>query len=219
MRTGGSGPGGASRRPCRRSSDSRRATHGTRPALLSPCAGAGRSAGRPGLGTLRDPARDRCHLGVHLEQPAGRAVLATTRRCRQLSVRVPLTDRAVIETLTHAPDLNAAEQQAVQDLYFAPRAMLAGFALLFADFATAQQRLIEEPDEDGPLRVLPAPVPAVPPAVRGHRGAPVAARGRGDRPARGGWPRSGGADRRGLWRRTRTRRSAAGRATRALCPR
>ena len=66
----------------------------------------------------------------------------------QLSARVPLTDRAVIDKLTHAPDLSAAEQQAVQDLYFAPRAMLAGFALLFADFATAQQRLVEEPHEE-----------------------------------------------------------------------
>jgi hypothetical protein len=65
----------------------------------------------------------------------------------QLSTRVPLTDRAVIAMLTRAPDLSAAEQQAVQDLYFAPRAMLAGFALLFADFATAQRRLVEEPDE------------------------------------------------------------------------
>lgn len=64
-----------------------------------------------------------------------------------LTTRVPLTDRAVIETLTHAPDLSPAEQQAVQDLYFAPRAMLADFALLFADFATAQRRLVEEPDE------------------------------------------------------------------------
>jgi hypothetical protein len=65
----------------------------------------------------------------------------------QLTTRVPLTDRAVIETLTHAPDLSPAEQQAVQDLYFQPRAMLARFALLFADFATGQQRLIEEHDE------------------------------------------------------------------------
>lgn len=65
----------------------------------------------------------------------------------QLTTRVPLTDRAVIETLTHAPDLSPAEQQAVQDLHFAPRAMLAGFALLFPDFATAQQRLVECGDE------------------------------------------------------------------------
>jgi hypothetical protein len=65
----------------------------------------------------------------------------------QLSARVPLSDRAVIAVLTHAPDLGTAEQQAVQDLYFAPRAMLVGFALLFADFTTAQRRLVEVADE------------------------------------------------------------------------
>ena len=65
----------------------------------------------------------------------------------QLSARIPLTDRAVISKLTHVRDLNAAEQQAVQDLFFQPRALLAGFALLFTDFAAAQQALIEEPDE------------------------------------------------------------------------
>jgi hypothetical protein len=66
---------------------------------------------------------------------------------QQLSATVPLTDRAVIATLSHAPDLQPSEQQAVQDLYFQPRAMLARFALLFADFATAQRRLVEEADE------------------------------------------------------------------------
>jgi len=66
---------------------------------------------------------------------------------QQLSACVPLTDRAVIRKLTHVHDLNAAEQQAVQDLFFQPRAMLARFAMLFADFATAQHRLIEETQE------------------------------------------------------------------------
>ena len=66
---------------------------------------------------------------------------------QHLSARLPLTDEAVVAKLTHARDLGPAEQQAVQDLYFAPRAMLAGFALLFADFATAQRRLVEEADE------------------------------------------------------------------------
>jgi hypothetical protein len=65
----------------------------------------------------------------------------------QLSARVPLTDRAVITKLTGVHDLDTAEQQAVQDLYFQPRALLAGFALLFADFTAAQRALIEEPDE------------------------------------------------------------------------
>ena len=44
---------------------------------------------------------------------------------QQLSARVPLTDRAVIAKLTQVHDLNPAEQQAVQDLFFQPRAMLA----------------------------------------------------------------------------------------------
>jgi Tc toxin complex TcA C-terminal TcB-binding domain len=66
---------------------------------------------------------------------------------QQLSTRIPLADRAVIAKLIHVHALNAAEQLAVQDLFFQPRAMLGGFALLFADFATAERRLIEEPDE------------------------------------------------------------------------
>ena len=65
----------------------------------------------------------------------------------QLSARVPLTDRALIEKLTQIYDLNPAEQGAVQDLFFQPRAMLAAFALLFDDFEVAQRRLIEEADE------------------------------------------------------------------------
>jgi hypothetical protein len=65
----------------------------------------------------------------------------------QLSARLPLTDRAVLTKLTGVQDLNAAERRAVQDLFFQPRAMLAGFALLFADFPQAQRVLIKEPDE------------------------------------------------------------------------
>jgi hypothetical protein len=65
----------------------------------------------------------------------------------QLTTSVPLTDRAVISKLTQIHDLNDAEQQAVQDLFYQPRALLARFALLFADFATAQRQLIEEEDE------------------------------------------------------------------------
>ena len=65
----------------------------------------------------------------------------------ELSARIPLSDRAVITKLTQVHDLTPAEQQAVQDLFFQPRAMIAGFALLFPDFAAAQRILIEEPDE------------------------------------------------------------------------
>jgi receptor-binding and translocation channel-forming TcA subunit of Tc toxin/ABC toxin-like protein len=66
---------------------------------------------------------------------------------QQLSARVPLSDRAVITKLTHVRELSPAERQAVQDLFFQPRAMLARFALLFADFAAAQRAMIEEPGE------------------------------------------------------------------------
>jgi uncharacterized membrane protein YgcG len=65
----------------------------------------------------------------------------------QLSARIPLTDRAVIDKLTRVRDLSMAEQQAVQGLFFQPRALLGRFALLFADFAAAQHALTEEPDE------------------------------------------------------------------------
>jgi Tc toxin complex TcA C-terminal TcB-binding domain len=67
---------------------------------------------------------------------------------QRLSAHVPLGDRAVLTTLTAVRDLGHEERTAVQDLYLQPRAMLAGFALLFPDFTQAQRALIEEPDED-----------------------------------------------------------------------
>ena len=66
---------------------------------------------------------------------------------QQLSTALPLHDRAIIRKLAHVYDLDPAERQAVQDLVFQPRAMLAEFALLFEDFSRAQRRLIEEPNE------------------------------------------------------------------------
>src|SRR4029077_15823067 len=45
----------------------------------------------------------------------------------ELSACIPLSDRAVITKLTQVHDLTPAEQQAVQDLFFQPRAMIAGF--------------------------------------------------------------------------------------------
>ena len=67
---------------------------------------------------------------------------------QQLWTQLPLTDAAVIAKLTHVHSLNANEQKAVQDLYFQPRTMLAGFALLFSDFSSAEKHLIEERDEN-----------------------------------------------------------------------
>ena len=65
----------------------------------------------------------------------------------QLTVRLPLHDHRLIFQLQHVRQLNADEQRAVQDLYFQPRALLARFAMLFEDFATAATRLIEQDDE------------------------------------------------------------------------
>lgn len=66
---------------------------------------------------------------------------------QQLWTHLPLRDEAVISKLTHVHSLNSQEQSAVQDLYFQPRAELANFALLFADFSAAEKHLIEERDE------------------------------------------------------------------------
>jgi Tc toxin complex TcA C-terminal TcB-binding domain len=64
-----------------------------------------------------------------------------------LWAQLPLSDAAMLGQLTRVNSLNQFEQPAVQDLYFQPRAMLAPFALLFADFARAQRCLIEQHDE------------------------------------------------------------------------
>ena len=113
----------------------------------------------------------------------------------QLSARVPLTDRAVIAEADArpGPEPRRAAGRAGPVLRPACHAggVRAAVRRLRDRSAAAGRRALR----GRTLRVLPAPVPAVPPAVRGHRGAPVAARGRGDRPARGGWPRTGGAHR------------------------
>ncbi|HKM54287.1 MAG TPA: hypothetical protein VJY33_12830, partial [Isosphaeraceae bacterium] len=64
----------------------------------------------------------------------------------QLWIQVPLFDEAVIAKLSQMPALTAAEQVAVQDLYFMPRADLAFVAFLFPDWQSAEKHLIEECD-------------------------------------------------------------------------
>ena len=64
-----------------------------------------------------------------------------------LFIQLPLDDTAVIGQLEKLQALNANEQTAVQDLYFQPRAVLVVFAFLFADFAEAQERLIQAHQE------------------------------------------------------------------------
>ena len=61
---------------------------------------------------------------------------------------LPLSDEAVIAKLSQLPAaLSDAEQVAVQDLYFEPRADLALLAFLFPDWQAAEKHLIEEHDE------------------------------------------------------------------------
>ncbi len=66
----------------------------------------------------------------------------------ELWTEVPIGDDAVIAKLSRVRQLTGPEQAVVRELYFAPRAALAEFAFLFADLDEAQQRLIQDPDED-----------------------------------------------------------------------
>lgn len=61
---------------------------------------------------------------------------------------LPLIDAALLSKLEGGHDLATAEQNAVQDLYFQPRALLAKFALLFPDFHAAQTQMIETYSEE-----------------------------------------------------------------------
>jgi hypothetical protein len=65
----------------------------------------------------------------------------------ELWVQLPLGDEAVAAKLSQLPALNPAEQAAVQDLYFAPRADLAFLAFLFPDWQSAEIHLIQEREE------------------------------------------------------------------------
>jgi hypothetical protein len=70
----------------------------------------------------------------------------------ELWTQLPITDEAVIAKLGRIRQLDAAEQHAVRELYFAPRAELAPFAFIFTDLSEAEERLIQEPDEDNRWR-------------------------------------------------------------------
>ncbi len=81
-----------------------------------------------------------------VEYAAGRPIpLRSSAAHATLWAVLPLADERVIEQLIRVQALKPAEQQAVQDVYFQPRAMLSHFAMLFADFGEAERRLIEEP--------------------------------------------------------------------------
>ncbi|MGH3803076.1 MAG: neuraminidase-like domain-containing protein, partial [Pseudonocardiaceae bacterium] len=65
----------------------------------------------------------------------------------QLWTLLPLSDESVIAKLSRIRQLKPDEQTAVRELYFRPRADLAPFAFVFANFGEAEERLIQESDE------------------------------------------------------------------------
>jgi hypothetical protein len=66
---------------------------------------------------------------------------------QELVMSLPLRDADVLFKLNAIEQLTAAERNAVQQLYFAPRAELAGFSFLFPSLVAAEKALIEEADE------------------------------------------------------------------------
>jgi hypothetical protein len=65
-----------------------------------------------------------------------------------LTAQLPLRDDAVAEKISNIRGLGPEERHAVRSLYFAPRTLLARFAFIFDDFATASDWLIDAGDED-----------------------------------------------------------------------
>jgi hypothetical protein len=65
----------------------------------------------------------------------------------ELWTELPLIDEEVLIKISRVRQLDAAEQDAVRELYFLPRVDLAHVGFIFSDFAEAQRRLIQEPDE------------------------------------------------------------------------
>jgi Tc toxin complex TcA C-terminal TcB-binding domain/Protein of unknown function (DUF2934) len=66
----------------------------------------------------------------------------------ELWIQLPVRDEAVAAKLSQLPQLNGAEQAAVQDLYFAPRLDLALLKFLFPDWQSAEIHLIQEREEE-----------------------------------------------------------------------
>jgi hypothetical protein len=70
----------------------------------------------------------------------------------ELWIQLPLRDEDVSRKLRDCRQLRDTEIEAVQDLYFAPRAMIAPFSLIFSNFDQAISYLIQEPNEDKRFR-------------------------------------------------------------------
>lgn len=67
---------------------------------------------------------------------------------QELWTELPLTDEAVLEKLARVRQLGQPEQDAVRELYFRPRADLAPFAFVLPNPGEAEERLVQEPDEE-----------------------------------------------------------------------
>ncbi|KAH8591200.1 hypothetical protein B0O99DRAFT_690810 [Bisporella sp. PMI_857] len=65
----------------------------------------------------------------------------------QLWIQLPLRDEDVSRKMRNSRQLRDVEINAVQDLYFAPRAMIAPFALVFSNFDQDISYMIQEPEE------------------------------------------------------------------------
>ncbi len=72
----------------------------------------------------------------------------------ELVTRLPLRDDDINHKLSHLPQLNPNEIRAVQTLCFSPRAELAPFAMIFANFGDAEHHLIEAAEEDRRWRLF-----------------------------------------------------------------
>ena len=71
---------------------------------------------------------------------------------QQLWTTLPLRDEHVIDKLRNVRQLSNDEIKAIQSLYFAPRAMLSPFAVIFGDFRLAVRKLLHESDPEERFR-------------------------------------------------------------------
>lgn len=65
-----------------------------------------------------------------------------------LSTKLPIRPHEIIYKLRNIRQLNGTEALAVQELYFAPRDIIAPFACMFEDFPYALERLVLESDQE-----------------------------------------------------------------------
>jgi hypothetical protein len=63
-------------------------------------------------------------------------------------MQLPLRDEQPPEKLSCIRQLRPSEQEAVRELYFAPRTLLAPFALVFGSVSEAIDHMVQEPCEE-----------------------------------------------------------------------